>query len=212
MVQILKEAVRDRIALAAEVQFARAGFRKTTMEGVAREAGVSIGNIYKYFPNKKALFQAVVSDAFVAEFSRLTRKRIEGFARTQGVEPGCPPTEGEAGELLRFWIRNRRKAIILLARSEGTEHERFGRDYVRDMAAQAVEQLRESRPQLEVTPLLRFMLEKALGDSVRGIVAILEHFEEEASILEALSAGSAYHVAGLNALADWACAAENRGM
>jgi TetR/AcrR family transcriptional regulator, repressor for uid operon len=40
---------------AAERSFTRAGFHRTTMQDVASEAGMSPGNLYRYFPSKDAL-------------------------------------------------------------------------------------------------------------------------------------------------------------
>jgi TetR/AcrR family transcriptional regulator, repressor for uid operon len=40
---------------AAERSFVRAGFHRTTMQDVAAEAGMSPGNLYRYFPSKDAL-------------------------------------------------------------------------------------------------------------------------------------------------------------
>lgn len=45
----------DRILDAAELCFVRAGFHRTTMQDVAAEAGMSAGNLYRYFPSKDAL-------------------------------------------------------------------------------------------------------------------------------------------------------------
>lgn len=205
MVQILKESVRSQIADAAEFQFAKVGFKKATVGSIALEADVATGTIYKYFPNKKALFEAVVSDEFVEEFLRLTRSRIDEFEQPQGVDPSLSYMEGEAGKLLHFWIQNRRKVIILLARSEGTKHESFGREYVQGMMDQAIAQASKQYPQLELTDILRFTLENALANSVRGLVSILENFEDEISIFEAFDAGTTYHLGGMAALVEWAC-------
>jgi TetR/AcrR family transcriptional regulator, repressor for uid operon len=46
---------RARILDAAERSFCRAGFHRTTMHDVAAEAGMSPGNLYRYFPSKDAL-------------------------------------------------------------------------------------------------------------------------------------------------------------
>ncbi len=205
MVQILKESVRNQIVEAAESQFAKMGFKKATVGSIAQEADVATGTIYKYFPNKKALFETVVSDEFVEEFLRLTQCRINKFDTSQGIDSSLSNMEGDAESLLHFWIRNRRKVIILLARSEGTKHESFGRKYVQGMTDQAVAQACQQYPQLEITDLLRFMLEKALTDSVRGVVLILDHFEDKESILEAFDAGTTYHLSGMAALVEWAC-------
>lgn len=49
------EAILD----AAEVVFADAGYDNATTEAIAQNAGASIGSLYQFFPNKRALFEAV---------------------------------------------------------------------------------------------------------------------------------------------------------
>ena len=46
---------RTQILNAAERSFTRAGFHRSTMQDVAAEAGMSPGNLYRYFPSKDAL-------------------------------------------------------------------------------------------------------------------------------------------------------------
>jgi AcrR family transcriptional regulator len=43
---------QSHILAAAEVCFARTGFHRTTMNDIAREAGMSAGNLYRYFASK----------------------------------------------------------------------------------------------------------------------------------------------------------------
>jgi TetR/AcrR family transcriptional regulator, repressor for uid operon len=50
---------RRQILDAAERRFARAGFHRTTMNDVAAEAGMSPGNLYRYFPSKDALVAGI---------------------------------------------------------------------------------------------------------------------------------------------------------
>ncbi|WP_321404230.1 TetR/AcrR family transcriptional regulator [Maridesulfovibrio sp.] len=204
MVQIRKENVRVRIEIAAEALFAQSGFRKATIKAIAQEANIATGNVYTYYPNKMTLYKAVITPEFVEEFSRLTRNRINAFALSQSNSHTPSYMEDEAGEFLHFLIENKLKVIILLARSAGTEYEDFGRKYVQDMTTQAIELICEQSPQVEISPLLRFMLEKALADSVRGIVSSLEHFKDEELILKAFAAGTAYHLGGIAALIGWA--------
>jgi len=55
---LAEESTADRRRLildAAERSFTRAGFHRTTMQDVAAEAGMSPGNLYRYFPSKDAL-------------------------------------------------------------------------------------------------------------------------------------------------------------
>lgn len=52
-------ARRDHIAAAAERAFVRHGFHAATMQQVAEEAGMSAGNLYRYFPSKEALVDGI---------------------------------------------------------------------------------------------------------------------------------------------------------
>jgi len=52
-------ARRDHISAAAERAFVRHGFHAATMQQVAEEAGMSAGNLYRYFPSKEALVDGI---------------------------------------------------------------------------------------------------------------------------------------------------------
>jgi AcrR family transcriptional regulator len=54
-----RETVAAILQAAAEL-FARLGYAHTTTNKVAARAGVSIGSLYQYFPNKDALFLALL--------------------------------------------------------------------------------------------------------------------------------------------------------
>jgi AcrR family transcriptional regulator len=50
---------RQRILEAARRCFVRSGFHRATMQDVAAEAGMSAGNIYRYFPSKDAIVRGL---------------------------------------------------------------------------------------------------------------------------------------------------------
>jgi AcrR family transcriptional regulator len=53
---------RTRLLAAARSVFARDGYVGTTMSGVATEAGMSLGGLYRYFKDKDDLFSALIAD------------------------------------------------------------------------------------------------------------------------------------------------------
>lgn len=62
MAKLSPETLRERsdhILDAAERCFARAGFHRTTMQDICREAEVSPGAVYLYFSNKEALIAGI---------------------------------------------------------------------------------------------------------------------------------------------------------
>jgi TetR/AcrR family transcriptional regulator, repressor for uid operon len=50
---------RATILAAAERAFVRLGFHATSMQNVAEEAGMSAGNLYRYFPSKESIVEAL---------------------------------------------------------------------------------------------------------------------------------------------------------
>jgi TetR/AcrR family transcriptional regulator, transcriptional repressor of aconitase len=77
-ISLQRELARhDQILDAAATCFAHAGFASTAMPDIASAAEVSVGSLYRYFPNKEDLFLAVVADRVAvyndAVFSELAR-------------------------------------------------------------------------------------------------------------------------------------------
>jgi AcrR family transcriptional regulator len=61
---ITTQRQRQIIDAAFEV-FSRKGFAEATTHEIAKEAGVAVGTIYKYFQNKRDLLVAVVTDTVI---------------------------------------------------------------------------------------------------------------------------------------------------
>src|SRR3954451_2282643 len=92
---------QGRILDAAERCFVRAGFHRTTMQDVAAEAGMSPGNLYRYFPSKDAIATGIAErdrarlaqdfsvlaegDDFRATFIQIVRKHFEEEPRERAV-------------------------------------------------------------------------------------------------------------------------------
>lgn len=70
----------DRLLNCAAQLFARWGFDKTSVDDIAREAGISKGGVYLEFPNKEALFKAVVC----REFARYAEDWLHRFEQDPG--------------------------------------------------------------------------------------------------------------------------------
>ena len=83
------DAQRQRIMDAAEVVVRRHGPRKTNVVNVARELGQTHASVYRYFPSKAELF-----DALVERWLTRVSEPLEAIARG----------EGPAGDRLRAWL------------------------------------------------------------------------------------------------------------
>jgi AcrR family transcriptional regulator len=56
---------REKVLLAARAVFSEHG-REAQMDDVARRAGVGVGTVYRHFPTKEALIEALMVDSFQA--------------------------------------------------------------------------------------------------------------------------------------------------
>ena len=68
------EDTRAVIFDAARHEFAASGYAATSMESVARRAGVSTKTLYRLIPNKAALFEAMITDR-IDTFASVVRLR-----------------------------------------------------------------------------------------------------------------------------------------
>ena len=93
---------RARILDAAERCFVRAGFHRTTMQDVAAEAGMSPGNLYRYFASK---------DAMVAGLAERDRAEL---GRDFGSVPATNDFRGDFRRLGRKHFQERDKAVLCM--------------------------------------------------------------------------------------------------
>jgi AcrR family transcriptional regulator len=80
---------RERVLEAAKLVFATGG-AEASLEAVARSAGVGAGTLYRHFPTREALYEAVY------------RREVEQLAALAErlIAEGVPPTDA-----LRSWLR-----------------------------------------------------------------------------------------------------------
>ncbi len=71
------EETRAVILDAARDEFAASGYAATSMESVARRAGVSTKTLYRLIPNKAALFEAIITDGIDRFVSRIRLRGCE---------------------------------------------------------------------------------------------------------------------------------------
>ena len=69
-----RTAIRERLLTVGKDLFARRGIRATTVEQLARAAGISKGAFYLFFASKEALFFAIVAEVETAMQARLEQQ------------------------------------------------------------------------------------------------------------------------------------------
>jgi AcrR family transcriptional regulator len=116
--QKLKDETREKIIAAGRDQFMRRGFAAASMREIARSSGIAVGNLYRYFTGKEALFEAVVQPAYRSLLSlvrsdrQLDREALRDFRSVQPV----------TDLLLRACQEYRTEVLILADQSAGTRY------------------------------------------------------------------------------------------
>src|SRR5262245_60277084 len=67
----------NQILAAARQVFANKGYQDATMDEIAEVAGIAKGTLYSYFPSKREIYVAELSNG-AADLLQLTRAAIEG--------------------------------------------------------------------------------------------------------------------------------------
>ena len=195
MPQVLKAEVRERILRAALAAFARAGFAAATMSEIARDAGMAVANLYRYYPGKEELFAAAIPDETVARFERLLERSVHAHARLAGL--ARPGDEAGAAELLEFWIEQRLLVVVLLDRAGGSIHEGFGQRFVERLLNLSIAEIRAAHPGAVLSREARLVLTQVFENTRRMIAVLLETYRDERAIRRAVAAFRNYQVAGL---------------
>jgi AcrR family transcriptional regulator len=120
---------RDRVLEAAKTVFS-AGGSDASLEAVARKAGVGIGTLYRHFPTREALYEAVyrreveqlgeLAEALkndpspVDALRRWLRANVEFVATKKGMAAALALAAGPPSELTAFSYARLTKAIATL--------------------------------------------------------------------------------------------------
>lgn len=139
-----KERV-ERILDAAERLFAEVGYEATTTEAVAERAETSIGGLYQFFPNKKALF-----DALADRHHQNIRVALDGILALDLTQIPWPKLLDKTVDILwsfsfstpgfvAIWVQGNFSRELLAA----------GEALNRDLASRAEEVLKHYAPKLK---------------------------------------------------------------
>jgi AcrR family transcriptional regulator len=111
------EAARRRLFRIAIRQIARSGYEGATLRAIARQAGVSVGLLYRYFPSKQAVVLALY-DELSSEYSDRARAMSAGswrerflYALRTSIETLSPQRETLA-ELVPVLVGDRAEGLF----------------------------------------------------------------------------------------------------
>src|SRR5262245_37867956 len=198
-------ARRAHILDAAELCFARAGFHRTSMHDICREAGVSAGALYVYFASKEDL---------IAGIAERDRAKLAGELAELAKSPDLSTALGKLGEHYAVEEPAHKRLMCIEIGLESTRNEAVGAIYrsVDRYVLESLEQLfRRAAMEGRIKPVLdAHMLAQVmavLGDGLFWRRAVDPAFDAK-SVLPAITG----IVAGLLNASDPALSEGDKGV
>lgn len=112
-----QRARREHILDAAELCFARAGFHRTTMQDICKEAGISPGALYVYFSSKEEL---------IAGIAERDRSKLAGELAELSKSPDLLAALGQLGEHYAVEEPHHKRVLCMEIAVESTRNEAVG--------------------------------------------------------------------------------------
>jgi len=104
----VKEAKKEQIIKTALKLFAKKGFFNTTIADIAREMGMSVGNMYNYFPSKETLAKELLiytSRKFGEEIRKINEMQLSAKDKIKKIVELYFRKAEEEPELVDYFMR-----------------------------------------------------------------------------------------------------------
>lgn len=123
--QYRKEEVNNKILEAGKLEYSVKGFRAGNISTIAQNAGVPVGNLYRYFDGKLGLLDAIVKPAYNEVPKLLIQMQKVQVLDSDSLEKIMPML---LDSLLCFFDKFGKELLILIDNCASTKYEDFGKD------------------------------------------------------------------------------------
>ena len=127
-----KTQAHEKIIATAVGEFMEYGFENASMRRIASEVGLTVGALYRHFPNKEEMFAALVEPTLHELMEKYQEFCEQGYEvmKCGDVQQLWNESESETKWLMYFIYEHFDAFKLLICRSQGTRFARF----VHDMA------------------------------------------------------------------------------
>jgi AcrR family transcriptional regulator len=115
MPQVQKEAVRNEIIEKAEFLFAKRGYEETSINDIAKAAGISVGNVYRYFKGKEDILNEIITASLIEDIRKKILVKL-GMGKSDTIREQSLNKDyiDYSEQFYKAMIENRLKFIILM--------------------------------------------------------------------------------------------------
>ena len=136
--QYLKKEIRENIIAAAIEEFKLHGYADASIRNIANNAEISLGNIYRYFANKEALYFAVINP-FLANVKQVIEHDI--------VFDSSDMTQASA--ILVEFLVTHSDELLIIRKGNSIHYETFINYMVEAISKKIREMLERSFPEID---------------------------------------------------------------
>ena len=201
MAQILKEDIKRRIDDAALEIFCEMGYQGAVMADIARVAGVSVGNIYRYYKNKEELFNILIPLDIINGLRDMVGSK---FMIADGMDlknaRHAPAMDLMDERFLDYLVTYRRQIFIIMEEKEGIPYQGFKDELVGLMTEMALRYTNTVDQPIHIDELKQRMLRLIYENLYNAVVEILKTFSRRDEIKAAFDNLLDYHFFGVPGL------------
>lgn len=181
--QVLKDDVKERLYRAALLEFKEKGFQKSSMRNIAKKAGMTVGNLYRYCRDKEDLFYSIINPAYEKIVRLINEQREPDYSGDAEYEALM---EHIAASIMEIHRDHRYELYILVEGSKGTKYEN-ARDEIISLAEKQIEYYMYSNAGASGIEAGDGFFARALAVGfVEGLLTILRHYDYDGGIMKKL--------------------------
>lgn len=123
----MDDSTQNRILDAGKAEFLEKGFKNASLRSIAQKAGVTTGAIYGYYPDKEALFGALVKGPAdqLKDWYAQVQRRFEEYPASYKEEKMNDYTINALNEFMNYIYEHFDAFKLVVCHSAGTEYERY---------------------------------------------------------------------------------------
>jgi AcrR family transcriptional regulator len=185
--QILKDEIRYKILVVSENIFYQKGFKEATTRSIANEVGISVSNLYLYYENKEAIFDAVIEEYykyFLFSYEKFFEHQDENTEMTVSI----------SNLIQKNIVEDHKKFVILSDKSQGTRYEGFKQQLITALNQHMYSQVNKD---LVLNESILYILSK---NFIEGIIEIAKQYKDETLLQNSINTLVTYHMNGMEHL------------
>jgi len=184
--QFLKEELRVKILESATSEFYDKGYSKASMRAIAKHSGITVGNIYRYFDGKEALFEAVVKEAYERFYNIVATDRRDEIIKTTGKGSFEVLRQDLISALVKCVSEKRIELLILLRGAEGTSYANMKDDFDKVIFNKVMLHFDHSFVNVRENEHVAFISKVISKSCVEGLVETIIRYNEQDKLSESM--------------------------